>query len=43
MSLPEIARRKVTPVIHGFCYNRQTGDLALQADEPADVAICAAQ
>lgn len=29
MSLPEIARRRVKPIIHSFCYNRQTGDLVL--------------
>lgn len=43
MSLPEIARGRVKPIIHSFCYNRQTGDLVLQADQPADVAVCAAQ
>lgn len=43
MSLPEIAGRKVKPIIHSLCYTRETGDLMLQADDATDVAICAAQ
>lgn len=43
MALPETAERRVKPVIHSLCYNRQTGDLALQADDADNAAISAAQ